>query len=552
MVRGNREYTLKPFQSPTRPNAAWAVTGPVGSRGLRWRRLFITRDDAEEFLRAQGLSVKEVSEAAMAGGLVVADEVPAKVRAKRARGRRRVSPRFSRLQIACGLLVLVALAFAVDRMLRAKMVRELNAAFLANDFESNPILTGWKPSNEGADWSVSEHASGARSIMVSSGSWSSPSVRTRPLQWYRIAFQSKAPGVLTNPGAIGYGYCSVSFHDVTGGQLLASHYASVLQSNDWQMNELRVRAEPVCTEDGTLKAGSMKIVFTPIGGQPFFLDDVKVERVSASEVGRWADEAYSRLPAQLSYQPKPSRWSRIPRALGTLKQGGVLRILMLGDSVQADTANAPLDVFLERSYPGSRVEIVTSTRSGTGMDFFKDHVHEYVSRYRPDLVIIGGISHSDGIPAYQQFVDQMRANDAKAGRKTEIMLTTRSWSPSPGPGHPDAFFLRPEMRELDQIRANNAVLPDDERGRLLRFADAYGIEYLDLTGIISEFIHGPAQVAGVGPPANAAGEPYKIWMRDWVHPNPAGREILGRVLEAYFAPERSGNLPNPVASRDFE
>jgi hypothetical protein len=57
-----------------------------------------------------------------------------------------------------------------------------------------------------------------------------------------------------------------------------------------------------------------------------------------------------------------------------------------------------------------------------------------------------------------------------------------------------------------------------------------------MTGIASQFIYGPATAAGVGSPIDATGKPYGYWMRDWVHANDRAKMILGRTLEAYFAP----------------
>jgi hypothetical protein len=90
------------------------------------------------------------------------------------------------------------------------------------------------------------------------------------------------------------------------------------------------------------------------------------------------------------------------------------------------------------------------------------------------------------------------------------------------------------MTELDPVPTNNVSIPDDTRGRLLTFCATNNIEFLDMTGIASQFIYGPASIAGVGSP-NATGAPYGYWMRDWVHANDRAKMILGRTLEAYFA-----------------
>jgi hypothetical protein len=57
-----------------------------------------------------------------------------------------------------------------------------------------------------------------------------------------------------------------------------------------------------------------------------------------------------------------------------------------------------------------------------------------------------------------------------------------------------------------------------------------------MMGIASEFFFGPAAVANVGPQAGSDGVPQSYWMRDWLHPNESGKEIMARILEAYFSP----------------
>jgi hypothetical protein len=249
---------------------------------------------------------------------------------------------------------------------------------------------------------------------------------------------------------------------------------------------------------------------------------------------QWADKFYDQLPAKLNYVPKATRWSRLPQTMQRLRQGQPLRVVMLGDSVQQDTANAPVDGFLKRLYPGATVELISSTRGGTGVQYYKDHVQEFVLNYQPNLLVIGGISHDDNMAAWQSVVNQVRADDAARGRTTEILILTRQWSPNNSP--PGSYFLAPGMTELDPVLANNAVIPDDRRGHLLHFCATNNIEFLDMTGIASQFIYGPATAAGAGAPTNAAGAPYSYWMRDWVHANDRAKMILGRALEAYFAP----------------
>ena len=219
--------------------------------------------------------------------------------------------------------------------------------------------------------------------------------------------------------------------------------------------------------------------------------------------------------------------------MNRLRTAQNLRIVMLGDSVQQDTANAPWDAWLQQLYPGATIELISSTRGGTGVQYYKDHVAEFILAYQPDLLCIGGISHADDIANFQSVVDQMRADDSARGRTTEILILTRQWSPN----IQGNYFFTPGLTELDPVAANNpGGVPDDYRGHLLTFCAANNLAYLDLTGVANGFIYGPAAAAGVGPPANANGDPYSFWMRDYVHSSDNGKIILGRMLEAFFAP----------------
>lgn len=407
---------------------------------------------------------------------------------------------------------------------------------LADEFETDPLLSGWTRSGPGAEWTMSEAASAAHSLAAQTDSWSSPMLDTEPLQWYRLSFKSKAPGTVTNIGSIGYAFWSAVFYDANGVQLMDDQYASVLQSSDWVANEARIRAKHRPGPSGTLLPVRMKISFHPIGAQSLFIDDVVLESTSIEEVASWADNLYEGLPARLDYVPKANRWERIPRTMEKLRSGKTLRIVMLGDSVQADTANSPIDAFLQRAYPGSRVELISSTRGGTGVWYFMDHVAEYITDYLPDLLVIGGISQPDDMTPFQSVVNQVRAHDMLKSRTTEILLLTKAWSSNNNFGN---YFLAPGMRELNQDPSLNPSVPENYRGHLLSFAYANDLEFLDMTGIAAEFIYGPATVVGVGAPANPNGDPYSFWLRDWVHSNDYGKQILGRELEIYFAPPPS-------------
>jgi hypothetical protein len=416
----------------------------------------------------------------------------------------------------------------------------LSSTLLSTDFETDPTTLGWSVSGTGASWTSSQYQSGAHALSVQSSTWASPQISTTALQWYRLAFSTKAPGIANNPGSIGFGYWSVQFYDQAGNLLTGDVYSSVFPSGDWVKNEVRFRAQSTAGSGGTLQPVKAQIVFTPIGGQTYYIDDAILQPTNSCEVLQWFSRLSQSVPAQLAYQPKSNRWDRIPATMSRLRNAQSLRIVMLGDSVQQDTANMPIDLALQNLYPGSHVEFIASVKGGTGVSYYQSHVTEYITNYQPDLVIVGGISNSDDIPAYQSVVDQVRANDQATGHTTEFLLLTRQWSPNSYPTS-QYYFLNPTFQELDQNPGNNATIPDDDRGHLLSFAATNSVGYLDTTGIVSQFIYGAANTASVGAP-DASGNPYSYWMRDFIHSNDNGKLIQSQVLIRFFTPEPTTGL----------
>jgi hypothetical protein len=415
---------------------------------------------------------------------------------------------------------------------------------LSTDFETDPVAQGWTTDGSGvATWTTNEAYSGTHSLAASNQvSWLSPLLNTTPLQWYRLSFRSKGPGPLDtqdNPGSIGYAYWAAQFFDTNGNMLSEDQYSAIFQSSGWVTNEFRIRAKNLAGPGATLVPVQMKIRFRS-WNPPLFIDDVLVETTTPAEVAQWGDAYYDSLPAKLAYVPKDDHGSRLPLTMNRLRTGQNLRIVMLGDSVEQDTANSPFDAWLERLYPGAGIQVISSTIGGTGLSFFQNNMQAYVFAYQPDLLCIGGIDNPDDMTVYQSVVDQVRANDAANNRTTEMLMLTKQWSPNIIQG---AYFLSPGITELDQAPANNpGGVPSGFQGDLLNFCAANNIEYLDLTGVASQFIYGPAAAAGVGPPSDANGDNYSFWMRDFVHSSDNGKMIQGRMLEAFFAPTPTLNI----------
>lgn len=317
------------------------ASGPSLERGRRWRKIFDTREAAEEYVREErriratlnidtvikgekaSTQIQEPFEVLKAHGKTVEEAVQFYLQhldqrdselGGRTQSRNRESEKsrisegartspFWGLRLVA-MLVLIGAAFALDNAIKSRTNLVDNNRTLNDSFESNPLLSGWTSSGPGVNWTAEEHVSGSRSVLVKSGKLSSALLSAKPMQWYRLSFQSKAPGIVANVGSNGYGYCSVLFYDEAGNQLAPDFYSSILQSDGWRPNEFRFRAYSPLSAGGVPLKSKMRINFETIGEQPFFVDDVNVEPVGTPEVADWSDGLYEKLPAKIEYRPK--------------------------------------------------------------------------------------------------------------------------------------------------------------------------------------------------------------------------------------------------------
>jgi hypothetical protein len=112
--------------------------------------------------------------------------------------------------------------------------------------------------------------------------------------------------------------------------------------------------------------------------------------------------------------------------MATLRRGGKLSIVMPGDSICNDTSNSLYETLICRHYPKAKPRVITSVRGGTGCQYYQDEnrVEDYVLRYRPDLLIIAGISHGYDVEAMRSVVRQVKAKS-----NCEILVLTGAITP---------------------------------------------------------------------------------------------------------------------------
>ena len=212
------------------------------------------------------------------------------------------------------------------------------------------------------------------------------------------------------------------------------------------------------------------------------------------------------LPS-LDYTPPAGRFAPIPETMRRLREGKALTIVLLGDSIINDTSSSQFEQLLAQRYPACRITKRTSARGSTGCDWYaqENRVDEWVLRHKPDLLVIGGISHRPP-DRVRDVVRQVRAKKPD----TEFLILTPvfgamsdSWNQSWTP-------------EIDHSTPN-------WRATLERIAAEENCAFFDMTGPLGSFIEKSQMARGA-------------FMRDVVHANDRGKAVLGELLNRWFAP----------------
>ena len=122
------------------------------------------------------------------------------------------------------------------------------------------------------------------------------------------------------------------------------------------------------------------------------------------------------------YQPHAGLFANIPRTMKKLRDGGELRMVLLGDSIMGNTSASSFELLLMRNYPKCKIVKIASLRSYTGCTYYRDdnRVQDYVLRHNPDVLVIGGISNGGDAEAVRSVVRQVRAQKPD----TEVLLLT--------------------------------------------------------------------------------------------------------------------------------
>ncbi len=206
------------------------------------------------------------------------------------------------------------------------------------------------------------------------------------------------------------------------------------------------------------------------------------------------------------HQPPADRFANIPKTMSKLRDGGELRMVLLGDSIMGNTSGSSFELLLMRDYPKCKIVKIASLRSSTGCTYYQEdnRVQDYVLKHNPDLLVIGGISNRGDADAVRSVIQQVRARKPD----TEVLLLT----PVFGALHDE--HIRTYTREIDTTTSNF-------RFRMQQVAAEEKCAFFDMTGPWWAYIQD-------------SGKTYGWFMGDAVHANSRGCQIIGRLLEIWF------------------
>ena len=391
------------------------------------------------------------------------------------------------------IICLAALILAVTCCPAAKKPIAAPAPVLLNaNFETDPLADGWSfPGINADNWQNTTGRQGGHCLFTKGGTWDSPMISVTPYNYYKCTFWTKATRSAT-PDVYPAVWSAVCF-DANMKPLVSDHYWGIDLSDDWVKHEYVTYA----------KANSVKMNFhfQPYALTSLMIDDVSVEQITYQQAASWVDSMYAQLP-QFKFTAAKDRWALIPKTMKALKKGGTLKIVMLGDSICNDTGNSSWHALVQRKYPKTKLDVVISVRGGTGVDYYQrdNHVKEYVIDYKPDLLIIAGISQGNDPEALRSVIKQVRAVI-----NPEIIFMT----PVVGAGDPS----KPDETK-EKFIAGCAQVCKEEK-----------VEFIDMFTPWKNYI-------------SASGKPFEWFHRDPVHANVRGAMVLAKIVEVYFAPKK--------------
>ena len=237
----------------------------------------------------------------------------------------------------------------------------------------------------------------------------------------------------------------------------------------------------------------------------FLLNGTVADAFAGMDTLQKIDAIYAAMDP-LKFTPPAGRFANIPKTMKKLREGGELRMVLLGDSIMGNTSGSSFELLLMRDYPKCKLIKIASLRSSTGCKYYKEEnrVQDYVLKHNPDLLVIGGISNGGDAEAVRSVIQQTRAKQPGV----EVLLLT------PVFGAMRDEHIKTWTREIDTTRPNF-------RWNMQKVAAEEHCAFFDMTGPWWQYIQDSGKTPG-------------WFMGDAVHANARGCQIIGRLLEIWF------------------
>jgi len=407
---------------------------------------------------------------------------------------------------ATGLLVASVLVFTTSDLFgqhgssKSSSKNDAGRRILTTDFREMLADEGWEAASESTRVEQIEVADDPAQygVRIRNGAILGPKCEVLPHHYYRLRFRAKTPR---------RAHWAATFITKDGHKIVADVYDAIDASPDWQSYTSMFRAHP----DARHVQIRVQPDYTQIDAAPLSVRNLRVDGVSATEVAQWADEVVSVCPL-VHFEPAADRWQHLPRTMQRLREGGKLRIVMLGDSICNDTSNSLYETQLARLYPEARIAVVISVRGGTGCWYYKDddRVKQYVLDYEPDLLMIAGISHHFDPESIRSVIRQVQQ-----GSDCEVLVMSGAVTPegTMQRAHLKSKPISEAMWEMEQFTR-----------RMRRMCREEEAEFFDIRRAWDDYML-RSQL------------PYDFVSRDPIHANGRGKQILARLLTRYFEPE---------------
>ena len=320
-------------------------------------------------------------------------------------------------------------------------------------------------------------------------------------RFYRLTFSAKCPVD---------GYWWVDFFDAEG-KRLPDVNSRLYASDDWTPYDVMVPARP--------DAAFAQIAFVARKGA--LAKDVSMRRASVAEAAKWCNDLMATLP-KLDAPETAGAWAKLPKTREKILSGKRVNIVFLGNSIVNDTWCGNVAALIQDALPKADLRCFISVRGSTGCGYYHErgHFDEYVARYNPDLVVIGGTSNYRGREkgetldmAEEWLVETIERCKAIGA---EVVVST----PPPSREFRADATPRPFDRSLTKPT-------EDEAYRWLyscfeyKAAKRTEAQVWDLTTAPCDAI-------------SRSGKPLNWFKRDEVHNDDRGKQLIAQTLAAYF------------------